>query len=520
MADSKAGAPTRPLPLHPDAGAAIGNTQPIGRLARLASAPGKVGGSRIPARVQIMGWLVLVMAAGLATVVLLVRQFLFTEIEERVNRALEQDAEEFRSFAASGHNPSTGGLVGEPGELMDLHLRGQHTDTAETLLGVVRDPSGLDVLRQGNEAVRRIPLGDPLLNSIVNDPRHTGTAQTARGQMRWIKVTVLPAERAGQRAGDGGAWFIAGYFLEPAQSSAESTVRTLLLVSGLGLLLAAGVSWLVAGQILAPVRTVRQTAAALTEHDLTHRIPVQGRDDIAALARQFNAMLDRLEGAFRTRQQFLDDAGHELRTPITIVRGHLELMGDDPAERAEVVRLCTDELDRMGRIVEDLLLLAKAEQPDFVAPAWTSVPELTSDIDAKVRAVADRRWTLERIGEGEAWLDAQRITQAVVQLAQNAVQHTAAGDEIRLGSTLYHGVVSFWVTDSGPGVQQEEVERIFQRFARGAGSPREGSAAGLGLAIVKAIADAHHGRVRVLSEPGNGATFGVEIPAQPDTELG
>ena len=106
-------------------------------------------------------------------------------------------------------------------------------------------------------------------------------------------------------------------------------------------------------------------------------------------------MLDRLQDAFSAPRQFVDDASHELRTPITIVRGHLELMGDDPAERAAVVRLVTHELDRMSRIVEDLLLLATSQRPDFVRPQPISVAELTSDVDAKVRALGDRNWVLE-----------------------------------------------------------------------------------------------------------------------------
>ncbi|WP_249044438.1 sensor histidine kinase, partial [Crossiella equi] len=211
---------------------------------------------------------------------------------------------------------------------------------------------------------------------------------------------------------------------------------------------------------------------------------------------------------------------HELRTPITIVSGHLELMGDDPQERAEVVRLCTDELDRMNRIVQDLLLLAKAERPDFLHLDTVSLPELTSDIDANVRQLANRRWVLEAMAEGEARLDPQRVTQAVVQLAQNAVQHTAEGAEIRLGSSRYDGRVSFWVTDSGPGVAPEEQEAIFERFARGAGGRTDRSGAGLGLAIVKAIAEAHHGVVRVVSEPGSGATFGIELPVPAAEEEG
>jgi two-component system OmpR family sensor kinase len=476
-------------------------------------------GSRLPARVRIMGWLVLLMLSVLSTVVLVVREFQLREIDDRVNRALEQDAEEFGIFAATGVDAVTGRLYNHRHELLEAHLRGQYTDFAETLIGVRDLPEGLSPpQRQVHPSVAAIPVDNNILLPIVRDPATTGTAMTAGGEMRWVKVGIVAASAAPEITPS--AWLIAGYFLDPVRASAESSLRTLILVSAIGLVLTAGVAWVVSGWILAPVRTVRAAAAELTEHDLTKRIPVQGRDDIAALAEQFNAMLDRLDQAFATRRQFLDDAGHELRTPITIVRGHLELMGDDPAERAEVIRLCTDELDRMARMVDDLLLLAKAEQPDFVRLATVSVPELTSDIDAKVRAMADRRWVLEALGEGEARLDEHRVTQAVVQLAHNAVQHTSAGDEIRIGSSLWDDRVAFWVTDSGPGIDPAERDRIFQRFARGSGGHRDG--AGLGLAIVKAIAEAHHGVVivqspvvrsaAVRSATESGATFGLELP--------
>ena len=107
----------------------------------------------------------------------------------------------------------------------------------------------------------------------------------------------------------------------------------------------------------------------------------------------------------------------------------------------------------------------------------------------------------------------------MLQLAQNAVQHTKTGDEIRLGSTVYQGAASFWVTDTGPGISAQEAPRIFDRFVKGAAGANQRTGAGLGLAIVKAIADAHHGRARVLSEPGQGATFGLELPATPGAEL-
>ncbi|MBK1788393.1 sensor histidine kinase [Prauserella cavernicola] len=470
--------------------------------------PQSAKGTRVPARVQIMGWLVLVMTAGLATVVLLVAEFEHRAIDRRVVSGLEQDVREFRQVAGMGRDPATGQPLTDPYQLLTRHLAGQYPDRAEMMLGITEQGTRLNTVRQSDQELDHVSLDDALLRRIVEDPSTTGTAETTGGELRWLRMAVLPPSGSDQP----NAWFVSGYFVDVAKSDANDTVRTLLAISAVALVLAAGVSWAVAGQILAPVNTVRRTAAELTEQDLTHRIPVHGRDDIAALAEQFNAMLDRLESAFATRRQFLDDAGHELRTPITIIRGHLEVMGDDPAERAEVVRLCTDELDRMARIVDDLLLLAKAEQPDFVRPEWTSVPELTSDIDAKVRALAPRNWVLESLGEGDVWIDGQRVTQAVVQLAQNAVQHTVEGATIRVGSAVHSGSTSFWVTDSGPGVSHEDAARIFERFVRGESGARDGTGAGLGLSIVKAIADAHHGQVRLVSQPGQGATFGLELP--------
>lgn len=197
------------------------------------------------------------------------------------------------------------------------------------------------------------------------------------------------------------------------------------------------------------------------------------------------------------------------------MRGHLELMGPDPVEREETIRLVTDELDRMNRIVDDLLVLAKADRPDFVRRRPVDLADLTRDVDAKVRALGERDWQLESTGEGTVELDPQRITQAMVQLAQNAVQHTEVGDEIRLGSAVRDGTVCLWVADTGPGVPVADVDTVFDRFSRGStgGARAHVGGAGLGLSIVRAIADAHAGTVQLLSRPGRGATFRIEVPA-------
>jgi signal transduction histidine kinase len=245
------------------------------------------------------------------------------------------------------------------------------------------------------------------------------------------------------------------------------------------------------------------------------RLPEGGNDDLTALTRTFNAMLARLEAAFVGQRQFLDDAGHELKTPLTVLRGHLELL--DPADEQEVTdtrTLLLDEVDRMSRLVGDLILLAKHDRPDFLTPTAVSVERLTHTLQAKARALADRDWVLESVGEGIAHLDEQRITQAVLQLADNAVKHTADGDRIGIGSRVADGTVSIWVSDSGPGVAPEMRSHVFERFGRAAVVPGD-EGFGLGLSIVKAIVEAHGGSVRIEDAEPQGAVFVIEIPEEP-----
>ncbi|RKS06740.1 signal transduction histidine kinase [Nocardiopsis sp. Huas11] len=474
---------------------------------------------RIPARLLITAWVVLLMAAVLALVTVVTWRAVETKVGERVDRALSQEIGEFQEFAQAGTDPESGAPFTDVPSLLNTYLAHQYPDDSEILFGWVGDPPGTGPgaggsptgaedgrIRQGQEPPFDLSADPAMVTEILSAPDARGRSQTPAGAVEWQRIhVVLPGEGT-----DG--WFVIGYFTEEDREVVASTTGTVALVSTVGLLAAATAAWWVAGRVLAPVRLVRQAAAHITEEDLTRRIDVSGRDDIAALAEQFNSMLDRLEGAFTEQRRFVDDAGHELRTPITIVRGHLELMGDDPEERREVVRLVTDELDRMGRIVEDLLLLAKAQQPDFVRAVPVSLAELTSDIDAHVRRLGDRDWRLEAVAEVDAALDAQRVTQAVVQLAANAVRHTEPGSIVRFGSSAGPDHVLFWVGDQGPGIPAEEHGRIFERFSRGGGSARGDRGAGLGLAIVRAIAEAHHGRVDLRSAPGAGSTFTLVIP--------
>jgi signal transduction histidine kinase len=263
------------------------------------------------------------------------------------------------------------------------------------------------------------------------------------------------------------------------------------------------------------MRALRDTARSITESDLTRRIPVEGDDELADIARNFNEMLDRLEEAFASQKAFISDAGHELRTPITIIRGHLDVMGDDPDDRRETLELVSDELDRMARLVNDLLLLAKANRPDFLQPETVDLDDLTRELFAKASALGRRDWRLASVGRGRFIADRQRLTQAIMNLSQNAAAHTDEGDAIELGSESGHDRIRLWVKDTGPGISPKHQDRIFDRFVR---LDRAGEGGGLGLAITAAVAEAHGGRVEVNSTPGAGACFAVVIPPEPPQE--
>jgi two-component system, OmpR family, sensor kinase len=338
-----------------------------------------------------------------------------------------------------------------------------------------------------------------------------GEISTPGGRVKYLAVPVR------ERGGDRGV-FVVGTFRDREEDELNGAIAALAGVGLAILLIGSVLAWWLAGSVLGPVRAVTSTARSISEASLQRRIPEQGSDEIAQLAATFNDMLERLERAFSIQRRFLDDAGHELRTPITIVRGHLEFLDEEPEEREATIKLLLDELDRMGRIVDDLLLLAQANEPDFLQLDLVNVEALTTEIETKATALGRRNWRVDGVGRGIIVADRQRLTQAIVQLAQNAVQHTEDGAEIGLGSTVSPGEARFWVRDLGPGISPSEQERIFERFVRGSAEFRSGGA-GLGLAIVRAIAAAHGGRVELNSLPGRGATFAIVVPTdQPARE--
>jgi two-component system, OmpR family, sensor kinase len=473
---------------------------PSSRLRRLRSA-----------RLRITAWYVLLIAIALALSLVVVRQVLLAAMDDRIEQALLQEVDELRTLA-DGVDPADGEPFGERVDrLLEVFLRRNLPATDETMLSFV---GGQPYLRSAG----RPPVlldEQPALVARWSDLDDVDRGRVDLDDVGTVEFLAVPLRADGATRGV----FVIAVFADIARGEVDDVTRVAGLVALLALALSTLLAWMVASRVLAPVRDLTRTATAITDTDLSRRIDVQGRDELAELAATFNAMLDRLQTAFATQREFIDDAGHELRTPITIIRGNLELLEDDPVERAESVALVLDELDRMNRMVEDLLLLAKAETPDFLDLQVVDLATLTAEVHAKAQALAPRRWSLELQGRGRVVADRQRLTQAVVPLAQNATQHTAAGDEIALGSAVEHGEVRLWVRDTGPGIPHEEQDRIFARFTRGRDGRRRSEGAGLGLSIVRAIAEAHHGRIELDSRPGAGATFTIVIPVdQPEED--
>lgn len=290
---------------------------------------------------------------------------------------------------------------------------------------------------------------------------------------------------------------------------------------------AAGASLLVGGVLLAatlwraltPLGALAAAARSTELRRLDARVeePDSG-DEVAVLAGEFNRMLDRLEAATSQQQEFLASVGHELRTPITIARGNLELLHtvdrDDPEAVAATVAIVADELGRMGRLVEDLMTIARVRTPDFVRPRDLDLVAWFEELELKLRVTADRhRITVVPPPPVTLHADPDRLTQAVLNLTTNAAVHNPPGIPIRVRAVLdpQQDRLLVVVEDDGQGIDPDIIDEVFEPFVR-AGDARDST--GLGLAVVHAVVTAHGGEIGVRSDR-TGTAITLALPWQP-----
>lgn len=455
----------------------------------------------VPARVRILGWSVSLLAAALLASTAAVHVLLSRRADAAIAQDLAHEIVEFRAEKAAEGAPGTGPVAAR---LLEGTRRA--VPLSNIVLVALLDGRVLSV--SGDSSVSALRADAPQLSQLadLSGPRG-GSLQLPAGTARY---TAVPVRAAGDPAH---GTFIAAVLVGPEHARVWQVTRVLLEVGIAALVLASLLAWYMAGRVLRPIRATTNLAKRITDTNLVERIPVHGRDEITEMARTFNSMLDRLHDGFATQRQFLADAGHELRTPITIIQGNLDTLATTDSDDAETLAIVSDELSRMTRLVDDLLLLASSEQPDFIRATPTNLDDLAPTLIAKVEALSPRRWQASSAVRGFALLDAQRITQAVTQLAANAIAHTDADVRLELRLSADDDDLRFTVIDHGRGVPASERTRIFDRFVHL--DQRHDGGTGLGLPIVGAIAAAHGGSVDLTVTPGGGATFTLRVPCRP-----
>ena len=454
------------------------------------------------------------LAAVFTTVYYLVRSSLVDATNRELNSGLTQvlRATQVSSIAA----PSEGDWDGFSA---DLYAQVEH---------YIDQPRAASNFDPGYAASRSASLRGPLNGSLTLSPvgyasllrsgSYRGEGLLRVGEATYpveIAVQALPAATIESGITIYPFVYVAKDFA-PYQNILSVLAQRMILVSLLGIMTASLLSFTLARQALGPIREVRDAAALITGKNLNRRVPEPGtRDEVEDLARTLNGMLERLESSFETQRRFTADASHELRTPVTAIAGHASylLRRTNPSDgQRESLEAITSLSTRLGRLIGDLLDLARADAGFGVEPVETSLVALAEDVHLEVAAIAGNA-EIEITGPRDlrVSVDPHRFRQVIRNLVQNALKAGSSHVTVAVTRELDH--VSISVSDNGSGIAPEHLSKLFDRFYRVDSSRDRGAGgSGLGLSIVKWIVEAHHGELRVTSTLGAGSRFEVVLP--------
>ncbi len=368
-------------------------------------------------------------------------------------------------------------------------------------------------------------LGSPGVAALMSVPvvRSLSVAAPSQSTMRTVTVAgvptlvlAVPIDVAGRPAG---TFFTTGSLVN--FQAVQRRAVELAVAEGAIAVIAAFVSvYLLLRRLLGTVRRLTRTAAGIAlEGDLGMRLDAQdSRDEVGEMTATFNAMIDKIESTMKAQKQMMATVSHQLRTPLTAARGHLEVMSNDdladPLSRKEIVVAVIDELDHMRRMIERLLLLGRSIEGDLKDACPVDVRSLILDVDQVARALAPRRWDVGDIPDIVIVADLDKLRSALLNLVDNAAKATSQADTIRLSAVLAsrnnERYIELVVDDSGPGVPKDVRHTILDRFGRTAQSHPGGS--GIGLAIVAAVARAHRGYVDIGDSPLGGCRAVLAVP--------
>lgn len=310
-------------------------------------------------------------------------------------------------------------------------------------------------------------------------------------------------------------------------STLSILVTVLFITAFVAMSLAGFAAWFSTGQALAPLEMVTTMAMSITRaDDLSRRIPNTGsrKDEIGQMVQAFNQTLGRLEQLFTTQRRFMADVSHELRTPLTVIKGNVGLMRKFGEADEESLVSIEIEVDRLTRMVGDLLLLAQAESgklPLDIQPV--QLDTILLDVFQQMRVIAKDRVQLEIASIDQIGIqgDPDRLKQVLLNLIGNAIKYTPAGGKITLSLGRVGNEAQCIVSDNGPGISQKDLPHVFERFYQGEKSRTrtgESNSFGLGLSIAYWIVKSHGGRIDISSQEGQGTTFSVWLPIpNPDT---
>jgi two-component system OmpR family sensor kinase len=472
-------------------------------------------------RWRLTGWVAVVMVAAAGVTFVAIYRGTGSQLRRQIDQQLSSSATAFqRRMQSSGS--ADGAAVAANGQayvrsqpfaatsrLLFIVTPGQGTATnVPELVGLLSTDDGESNAEQRAEnRLARALLTARLGFSTVDGPDG--------GRLR---VRVLPVTVAGRVVARVGA----GQSLSSVHVAQGGVARTFVLAGAIALLVALLASYLVGERISRPLRRMARVAARVDGGDLSPRIHASGSrgDEVRVLADAFDRMLDRLQDAFARQRSFVADASHELRTPLTVVRGQLELLARERQPSVEEVRrvehLVQAEVSRMSRMVDELLLLAHSDEPQFLRAEAIDLVPFLEELWMGVEHLSERRFALQVAADGDLRADPDRLAQALRNLVRNAIEHTAApAGHVRLSvSPAGAGRVTFAVEDDGPGIPADQRDRVFDRFHRtDVARNRSAGGTGLGLAIVRAIAEAHGGRVEAgHSDLLGGARVQLTLP--------
>ena len=334
-----------------------------------------------------------------------------------------------------------------------------------------------------------------------------------------VRVLTWPVIKAGRVI----SLVQVGMSRENVYATQRRFLLALAAVLPIALLLAGGGGWMLARRALRPVDRMTETARRISAEHLTGRVVETGAgDELDRLGQTLNAMLGRLDAAFQEMRQFTADASHELQTPLTILKGEMEVAlrsPRSPEEYQRILKSALEEIDRIARLVDGLLLLARADAGVLrMDRRPADLAQLVEEVYGQTRILAEARSVNLRLGPVEPISvqgDYAHLRRLLLNLVDNAVKYTLPDGHVTISLQPSGGWASIRVGDTGMGIPPEDQARIFQRFYRSAEARSRGEGgAGLGLCIARSIAEAHGGRIEVESATGRGSTFTVLLPTQ------